>query len=909
MVATMIAASFFAAGTIGYAVTVFAVNFAVSMLVSRAFADNPEQQQDMGVRQQVPPSAVNAIPVVYGSAYMGGTFVDAVLTTDQKCMYYVLAISSISPNGQFTFDTTDMYYGDRKITFAVDDLARVASLTDEAGNVDTKINGNLYIGLYKSNAAGVITAVNWFAPSDVMAQTFAGFSIPVDQVWPASGRQMYGTAFAIVRLEYNREADATQLKPITFHVNQTLNGTGVAKPGDVWYDYITNPVYGGAVDPAFVNSAAATTLNTYSDEIITFTDAEGDPSTQPRYRINGILDAGQSVISNIDRIMSSCDSWLQYNAALGQWSVVVNKAESAAYFFNDTNIIGEVRVSASDITSSINQVEARFPFKENRDQAAFINIETPVGLLYPNEPVNKYSITYDLVNDSVQAHYLANRLLEQAREDLIVGFNTTYYGIQVDAGNVVSVTNADYGWNSKLFRVMKVNESSLPDGSLGARLDLTEYNAQVYDDKDITQFTPIPNSGLASVSYFSPLAAPTATGFPTAAVPNFNVQIYIPATGRVTYANLFYTTVATPSASDWRQLSTASSSNSSPVTNGTYYTFTNIVAGSGVYYFAYLVGNDIGQSNLSPISTAFNWAPVAPTGPTGPTGASLTGPTGTTGDSARICYSKTTLSSLASSPATITTGGNASYPPNDSWGSGTVWGATAPAISAGESVYQSTGTYFPASNVTVWTVPYLSTLKVGELSAITVNTGGLVISNYIRVQPGGVIPAVSGSTMTGSGAVINSSGSFAYGNATKNLSFDGSTLTMNGDLVVTGNVVNNAITRVSSAYANSTVSGTGFGNQILLLSASITTSVDSYVYALFTANQTYGGIFNPNSVTTLFIGGVGVAVGGQSVQTNIAVALSLYLAAGVHTVQVYWTANSPLVSVTDRTLYVQGSQR
>ena len=83
----------------------FAVSFALSQIVSRVFAENPSTQQDMGVRQQVPPSQVNAIPIVYGDAYMGGTFVDAVLTTDQKTMYYVLAISSISSEANhFVFD-------------------------------------------------------------------------------------------------------------------------------------------------------------------------------------------------------------------------------------------------------------------------------------------------------------------------------------------------------------------------------------------------------------------------------------------------------------------------------------------------------------------------------------------------------------------------------------------------------------------------------------------------------------------------------------------------------------------------------------------------------------------------------------------------------------------------------------
>lgn len=636
MVGTLVASAILgaaAAGTVAYAVTVFAVNFALSQIVARVFGDNPETQQDMGVRQQVPPSAVNAIPVVYGSAYMGGTFVDAVLTEDQKTMYYVLAISCISPNGQFSFNTSTMYYGDRTIVFGTGaDSTKVIKLIDEAGNENTKISGNLYINLYTSTAGGTITSANGAsAPSTVMG----GSDIAVGQRWPASNRQMNGLAFAIVKLVYNRDADTTALQPITFHVNHYLNSTGTAKAGDVWQDYITSTVYGGAVPLTLIDTASATALNVYGDQTITFKNSSGVPSTQSRYRINGVLDAGQTVLSNIDRIMSACDSWMTYNAALGQWSVVINKAESASYAFNDNNIIGEIRVSALDITSSINQIEARFPFKENRDQAAFVNIKTPAGLLYPNEPVNKYSITYDLVNDSVQTGYLANRLLEQAREDLIVNFSTTYYGIQVDAGNVVSVTNADYGWSAKLFRVMKVNEASLPDGSLGAQLELSEYNAQVYDDLDITAFTPVPNSGLPSVSYFSPLAAPTVTGYPSATIPNFSVTVFVPTTGRVTFGNLFFTTSATPTAGDWQLLTSASTANNEPVTNNTYYTYTNLTLNTGTYYFAYQVGNDISNSVISPISASFVWNPVAgagPTGATGPTGTNgATGPTGSSG--------------------------------------------------------------------------------------------------------------------------------------------------------------------------------------------------------------------------------------------------------------------------------------
>ena len=630
MVGTMIVAAAAGVGAAGVAASfaltaaAMAVNFAVSMIVSRVFGQSGQGPQDSGTRQQVPPSSSNAIPIVYGDAYLGGTFVDAVLTTDQKTMYYVVAVSCVSPNGQFTFDTNNFYYGDRLVTFDGTDQTKVVSLTDEAGNVDTKISGNLYISLYRSNAAGTITPLNGAsAPNVVMG----GSDIDAALRWPSSGRQMNGLAFAIIKLNYSQDSGTTSLSPITFYAKHYLNSTGVAKPGDVWYDYITNAAYGGAVDASFVNASSATALNAYADQLITFTPSGGGTTTQARYRMNGVVDAGQTVLSNLDKIMTCADSWMAYNAALGQWSIVINKAETTAFAFDDDNIIGEIRVSATDITQSINQVEAKFPDKGARDQPNFVNIATPDILRYPNEPDNKYSVNYDLCNDSVQAQYLANRILEQAREDLIVSFSTTYYGIQVDAGDVVSVTNSDYGWTNKLFRVVKVNEASLPDGSLGAKLEMSEYSAAVYDDFDITQYVPVPNSDIPSPTFFSTLSAPTVTASrPTATIPSFDVQITVPTTGRVTYSDLFYTLNPADSTA-WKLLASATTTTGAPFTPGATYLFANQVLPTGAYYLSYVVGNNDSSSARSPASSLFSWSPLGQEGPPGPPG-----PTGTTGD-------------------------------------------------------------------------------------------------------------------------------------------------------------------------------------------------------------------------------------------------------------------------------------
>jgi len=618
-------------GSTGLAIATFAINFTITTLVSRAFGAKPPKTQDSGARQQMPPASNNSIPVVYGNAWLGGTFVDAALTTDNKTMYYVLAVTSISSHqdAAFAFDSTKFYYGDRLVTFATTgDLTRVVALTDGAGNVDTKIDGKLFIALYKSTNAGAITAINGPAPTVFMG----GADLPAALRWPASGRQMNGLAFAIVKLHYNRDANTTHLLPITFNCvhfpRGGLAGQG-AKPGDVWADYMSDSRYGAGMG-SLIDAASATALNVYSDANITFTPAGGGAAqSQPRYRINGVLDTGQPVLDNVQKILDACDSWMAYQAATGQWSIVINRDTASTFTFNDTNVIGAINVTTIDLNQQINQIQVEFPDKLNRDQINLVTLATPQALRYANEPDNKATQRFDLVNDSVQAQYLANRRLEQAREDLVVSITAAYTAIQVDAGDVISLTNADFGFAAKLFRVMRVSEASLPDGNLGAKLELNEYNAQVYDDASITAFAPAPNSQLTAAGFISAANAPTVTNTQAAQQPpTFDVICTVPSTGRVTYLSLYYTTVAVPADTDYKLWSTEELIGGQTFTNAATFTFKNLVLAPATYYLTFLAGNDLGAVR-SASSTALNWLPITPAGPTGATGG--VGPTGSTG--------------------------------------------------------------------------------------------------------------------------------------------------------------------------------------------------------------------------------------------------------------------------------------
>ena len=155
------------------------------------------------------------------------------------------------------------------------------------------------------------------------------------------------------------------------------------------------------------------------------------------------------------------------------------------------------------------------------------------------------------------------------------------------------------------------------------------------------------------------------------------------------------------------------------------------------------------------------------------------GYSGDNGTSSRICFSR-----IAGNPVPlsgiITTFGSSGFPTSgqsaSTWGITATWGAVDPNPSSTDSLYQSDGIYNPVTNQTSWTTPYISSLKVGQLSAVSTNTGSLTVTGTFQANTA----LISGTTMVGSGGILYPSGNFAFGNSSTNITFNGSTINING---------------------------------------------------------------------------------------------------------------------------------
>ena len=132
---------------------------------------------------------------------------------------------------------------------------------------------------------------------------------------------------------------------------------------------------------------------------------------------------------------------------------------------------------------------------------------------------------------------------------------------------------------------------------------------------------------------------------------------------------------------------------------------------------------------ISDVSTATTTANIAwSTAKANKLGYREDGSIGYTGDAARTVYIVTT----SATPPGIPTAGAGDVVPTSSDGT---WSFQATGtLSSGQFMYQSDGTYKASTNTTTWRAPYLSNLKVGNLSAISANLGNIT-AGAINIGP------------------------------------------------------------------------------------------------------------------------------------------------------------------------------
>ena len=263
----------------------------------------------------------------------------------------------------------------------------------------------------------------------------------------------------------------------------------------------------------------------------------------------GRIEAGQLLYNSSGTLIGTISAQLTPSSGetagqIGRYTTSTSGSISSTTFytlpatmlsFTDDNILSGITISSTRLDDLYNAYEVEFYDKHNKDQKAYARDALAASDRNPNEPDNQLRLSLDLCNNSVQAAMLGKLELTQSRDDLVVEFTTNHYGIQAQAGDVISVTSELYDWNPKYFRVMRVKEQETEEGGLVAQIQALEYNPDVYTIEPLIEFTTSANIGIGVYGSSPNLPQPPVVYITQVdadvAIPNFQMQIQIPTTG------------------------------------------------------------------------------------------------------------------------------------------------------------------------------------------------------------------------------------------------------------------------------------------------------------------------------------------------------------------------------------------
>ena len=611
--AAFLTAAFAALGesSIGGAIVRILIAYGISRLINGSQNSNsPTTPIDKGVRLQLSPDTTNPIPLVYGSTYLGAKITDGQITDANQTMWYCLTIcesgagNRLSDNHGVVHTIDEIYMNNNRVVLQSDGVTVDYVYTqDPSGtkSVDKNPQGLVKIYFFDGGSGSNILPTD--APTGATVPTTDARSLMPG--W-TNDHRMTNLTFALVKLTYNSAKGITSLPTFQFKVSNNLY-----QPGDAIYDYLTRSISGAGLSADQIDTDSLRALNTYSNELVTYVDpVTFQQDTLIRYMINGLIDPSKKVFDNLQQLANASGSFINYDITRGKWSMKINRDYSPGLAFNDSNMLGGISVTGTSLDSMYNAVEVSFPHRELQSQMDTVRIDIPRDgntFLNPNEPENILKISYDLVDEPLQALELGYIELYQNRMDQVITFTTDYSMFQVEAGDIITVTQAIYSWDHKPFRVIRVREIESDQGGLALEITAHEYDSYIYTARGTPIRPGVPVGPInPPIGVIGKPTKPTVSSTNNDAIPSVTVTGYTP-NGLVDRFEFWVSTDQT----NYSLMGTDLNANGEPFNYNTALSYTNFTLLGGTYYFKVRGANKDAVGPYSDATDAFTWAPVA----------------------------------------------------------------------------------------------------------------------------------------------------------------------------------------------------------------------------------------------------------------------------------------------------------
>jgi hypothetical protein len=142
----------------------------------------------------------------------------------------------------------------------------------------------------------------------------------------------------------------------------------------------------------------------------------------------------------------------------GEYKLKIKGNEDAATrTFDQDNILSDVTVSLADIKSRLNKITLNFA---NDDATINYNDDVVIrdNATYKTQDAGRRleaQLDMPLITDKTLIENIGDYLMDSTRDAMTIEFDAAHTEFGLEAGEVIKVTLADYGFTNKQFRVVQ----------------------------------------------------------------------------------------------------------------------------------------------------------------------------------------------------------------------------------------------------------------------------------------------------------------------------------------------------------------------------------------------------------------------------------------------------------------------
>jgi len=489
--------------------------FAISAgfaLVSRALTPKPDLGAQMGGQSITTREAAQTRKIVYGRARIGGNIAYLESTgSDNKYLWLVITVA-----GHEIDAFESVWFNDQKVLDGTNYTAAWAT----PGNSST--SPYVSITFHKGDQTAADSALN-----------------SASTKW-TNDHKLLDTAYMVVKLTHDRDKFSSGLPNISTIIRgkKVLNPNGGAtawsqNPALCIYDYLLDAKYGLGETTANILTASVNAAKIICDQAIPLT-AGGN---QPRYTMDGVIDTGSSLKSNIELMVGSMAGRLIYSG--GQFEIHAGSYVAPAFTVDESQIIGEITVQTKQsrrsafngvkgvfLSEDDNYILADYPVQvsktvagsfvvgkryqilviNNTDFTAIGASANTVGVDFTATGVGSGTGTASLflaqdgqqifldmalpfTVNNVRAQRLAKIALLRSRQQEAITIPCNLSALRFKIGDNINVTNARLGYNAKVFEVVGYSMGFSSDGQMGVDVQAIETASSIWawqsSDQDV----------------------------------------------------------------------------------------------------------------------------------------------------------------------------------------------------------------------------------------------------------------------------------------------------------------------------------------------------------------------------------------------------------------------------------------